>query len=89
MLLLYGSAIVNESMLTGESIPQIKNSIRKMENLRDLILDTKNKHKNSIIFAGTKVVTIQRNEESEPLPKNIKNPPNNGIIGLVIKKKIL
>ena len=85
MLLLYGSAIVNESMLTGESIPQIKNSIRKIENLRDLILDTKNKHKNSIIFAGTKVVTIQRNEESEPLPKNIKNPPNNGIIGLVIK----
>ena len=69
----YGDlAIVDESMFTGDNFPKIKESVRKMENLRDLILDTKNKHKNSIIFAGTKVVTIQRNEESEPLPKNIK-----------------
>ena len=86
MLLLSGSAIVNESMLTGESIPQIKDSIIKMKKLQNLILDVKNKHKNSIIFAGTKIVKAERNEEYEPLPKNVKTaPPNNGAICLVIK----
>ena len=86
MLLLSGSVIVNESMLTGESVPQIKDSVTKMDYLKDLILDTKLKHKNSIIFAGTKVVKTERSEEHEPLPKNVKtSPPDNGAICLVIK----
>ena len=86
MLLLSGSALVDESMLTGETIPQIKNSVTKMENLKNFILDVKYKHKNSVIFSGTKVAKIERNKENEPLPKNIKiAPPDNGIICLVIK----
>jgi len=86
MLLLSGSVIVNESMLTGESVPQIKDSVTKMDYLKDLILDTKLKHKNSIIFAGTKVVKTERNEEHEPLPKNVTTaPPDRGAICLVIK----
>ena len=85
MLLLSGSAIVDESMLTGEIIPQLKNSIAKMEHLKDFILDIKYKHKNSIIFAGTKVAKIERNKE-ELLPEYIKiPPPDKGIICLVIK----
>ncbi len=75
MLLLSGSIIVNESMLTGESVPQIKDSVTKMDYLKDLILDTKLKHKNSIIFAGTKVVKTERNEEHEPLKKNVTTVP--------------
>ena len=86
ILLLSGSAIVDESLLTGESIPQIKESAKKMEHLKNLILDSKNKHKNSIIFSGTKVVKIEKNDEYEKLPKNIKTPPpDKGIIGLIIK----
>ena len=86
MLLLSGSVIVNESMLTGESVPQIKDSVIKMDHLNNFILDTKDKHKNSIIFAGTKVVKAERNEEYETLPKNVKiPPPDNGAICLVIK----
>ena len=57
-----------------------------MDYLRDLVLDTKLKHKNSIIFAGTKVVKTERNEEHEPLPTNVKSaPPDKGAICLVIK----
>ena len=86
MLLLSGSVIVNESMLTGESIPQIKDSITKMDYSQDDILDIKYTHKNSIIFAGTKVVKTERDEEKEPLPKNVKiAPPDGGVICLVIK----
>ena len=86
MLILSGSVNVNESMLNGESVPQIKESIMKMEYLQNSNLDIKNKHKNSIIFAGTKVLKAERNEENEPLPKNIKMPPpSNGAICLVIK----
>ena len=86
MLLLSGNIIVNESMLTGESVPQIKDSITKMEHLQSILLDTKYKHKNSIIFAGTKVVKSERNEENESLPKNVKiSPPDKGSICMVIK----
>ena len=86
MLLLSGSVIVNESMLTGESVPQIKDSVTKMDYLKDLVLDTKLKHKNSIIFAGTKVVKTERSDEHEPLPKNVTTaPPDKGAICLVIK----
>ena len=86
MLLLSGNVIVNESMLTGESIPQIKDSVIKMDHLRNLFLDTKFKHKHLVIFAGTKVVKAERNGEYEPLPKNVKTvPPDNGAICLVIR----
>ena len=86
MLILSGSVNVNESMLNGESAPQIKDSIMKMEYLQKSYLDMKNKHKNSIIFAGTKVLKAERNEENEPLPENVKIPPPiNGAICLVIK----
>ena len=85
MIILTGSAIVNESMLNGESIPQIKDSISKMEQLQNYYLDIKNKHKKLIIFAGTKVVKIEKNER-KLLPKNVKSqPPDKGIICLVIK----
>ena len=86
MLILTGSVIVNESMLTGEGVPQIKDSITKMEHLHELNFDSKYKHKNLIIFAGTKVVKTEVNEDNEPLPKNVKiPPPDKGVICLVIK----
>ena len=86
MLLLCGSAIVNEAMLTGESVPQIKDSVTKLDYEHDKILDIKLHHKNCILFAGTKVVKVSKNEENEKLPEGIKEyPPNNGVICMVIK----
>lgn len=87
MLILCGSAIVNEAMLTGESIPQIKNSLMKIDNEYENILDHKSQHKNSILFAGTKVVKSQSaTEENEPLPPKVAlPPPDRGCICLVLK----
>ena len=87
MLILSGSAIVNESMLTGESIPQIKESINKVEHEHNSTFDYKSKHKNCVLFSGTKIVKISSStEECEELPTNVKSlPPDDGCVCLVLK----
>ena len=46
--------MVNESILTGESIPLIKDSIVNLD--ENEILDIKKKHKNNILYSGTEVL---------------------------------
>ncbi|CAG9772733.1 unnamed protein product [Ceutorhynchus assimilis] len=58
-VLLSGSCIVNESMLTGESVPITKTSLDHHETLYDLKEDA-----NHTLFCGTKVIqTRARNNE--------------------------
>jgi len=87
MVILSGSVIVNEAMLTGESVPQIKDSLNKYEYEIDKIFDPKAKHKQSVIFAGTKVVkAVATYKEGENLPENITSPPpDDGAICMVFK----
>ncbi|KAJ1798874.1 putative cation-transporting ATPase 1 [Coemansia sp. RSA 2399] len=56
VILLEGSCIVNEAMLSGESTPQLKEPIL----LRDPtdILDMEGEDKNSMLFGGTKVLQV-------------------------------
>lgn len=85
LLLLSGSVISNEAMLTGESIPQIKDSIGKMEEKLELIYDPKSAHKPCTLYAGTTIIKASR-EEEDTLPEQIKsNPPDNGCLCLVVK----
>eukprot|EP00873_Tetraselmis_striata_P014222 jgi/Tetstr1/434486/TSEL_023578.t1 len=49
-LILGGNAVVNESTLTGESIPQMKGSLHDME---DRALDVDNRDKIHVLFSGT------------------------------------
>ena len=84
-VILSGSCIVDESILTGESIPLIKdtiyNNIDKSE-----ILDMKSKHKNNILFCGTEVLQSSGIAENQKLPAFIKTqPPNSGAIAYVLR----
>ncbi|KAJ2802748.1 putative cation-transporting ATPase 1, partial [Coemansia furcata] len=57
VILLEGTCIVNEAMLSGESTPQLKESIQ----LRDGTdhLDMEGADKNSMLFGGTKVLQVE------------------------------
>ena len=52
LILLNGSCVINESMLTGESIPIIKSALPYNNNLYNINADGKQ----STLFAGTKCI---------------------------------
>jgi len=82
-IILSGTCVVNESILTGESIPQIKDSIDGVDEDKEN-LDIKNKHKNNILFCGTEV--IQTFADPNKLPKNItQKPPVPCVIGYALR----
>ncbi|KAJ2495581.1 putative cation-transporting ATPase 1, partial [Coemansia sp. RSA 2049] len=65
VILLEGSCIANEAMLSGESTPQLKEPIQ----LRDGadILDMEGEDKNSMLFGGTKVLQVEAPSENSRL----------------------
>ncbi|KAH0826496.1 hypothetical protein J3R83DRAFT_5501 [Lanmaoa asiatica] len=54
ILLAHGTCIVNEAMLSGESIPLLKESIQLLD-ASDKV-DVDGAHKNEVLFSGTKVL---------------------------------
>lgn len=86
MLLVEGSAIVNEAMLSGESTPLLKDSIQLRPG--DATIDTEGLDKNAFLWGGTKVLQITHGNPDVEKPKlasGVPAPPDNGAMAVVMK----
>lgn len=83
LLLLRGSAVVNEASLTGESVPQMKEGLVDSEAGEHLSM--KNKHKMNVAYAGTKMLQCKGDDGSSQLYPRIPVPPDNGCVCFVLR----
>lgn len=84
LLLLSGTTIVNEAMLSGESTPLLKESIE----LRDGHdrLDVNGTERNSVVFGGTKVLqTMSPDPATSVYAKEGMTPPDGGALCCVLR----
>lgn len=79
MLLLDGSVVVNEALLTGESVPQIKEPLDSSRG-NDRI-EIRGRDKSSIIFGGTNIVVTKPGYRYRNFPP----PPDNGARAFVYR----
>lgn len=78
LVLINGTAIVNEAMLSGESTPLLKESIQLRPAQDELQLDGQDK--NSVLYGGTKV--LQVTSAKNP---HVPAPPDGGALAVVGK----
>lgn len=89
VVLLQGTAVVDEALLTGESVPQIKSTIQEMASPTEHL--SVKEHKQSILFGGTVLVshtTVGGNGDTNntttdntiPSP-----PPDGGVVGFALR----
>ncbi|KAI9649910.1 putative cation-transporting ATPase 1 [Ciborinia camelliae] len=86
MILVEGSAIVNEAMLSGESTPLLKDSVQLRPG--DAVLEPEGLDKNAFLYGGTKVLQITHGNTEEERPKiasGVPSPPDNGAMAIVVK----
>ena len=62
LILLQGSCIVNEAMISGESTPLLKESIEDSDGTE--LIDMSDSDRNHVLFGGTKVLQIHTNSPS-------------------------
>lgn len=79
ILLIHGTCIVNEAMLSGESTPLLKESIQLLE--PDAKLDVDGAHKNAVLFSGTKILQAGT---SGTMQSPIETP-DGGCLGVVLR----
>jgi manganese-transporting P-type ATPase len=86
MLLVEGSVIVNEAMLSGESTPLLKDSIQLRP--ADARLEPEGLDKTAFLYGGTKVLQVTHGNSEEEKPKLVSGvppPPDNGAMAIVVK----
>lgn len=77
MVVLDGSCIANEAMLSGESTPQLKEAItgREPDEVFSYSVD-----KNNMLYGGTKILQVTSPNQDRPLL-----PPDNGAVAYVVR----
>ncbi|PVF98731.1 putative calcium-transporting ATPase [Serendipita vermifera] len=98
LLLLQGTVIVNEAMLSGESTPLLKESIELQDPNTKLSIDDGGIHKNCVLFSGTKPLQVtaasaiaQSNGSAEPsraatpLKSALPTTPDGGALCAVLR----
>ena len=89
MILISGTAIVNEAMLSGESTPLLKDSVVLRPG--DAVIDLDGVDKNAIVHGGTKVLQITHHTPGpdDPPPvvnkSGVKPPPDGGALAVVTR----
>lgn len=88
MILISGTAIVNEAMLSGESTPLLKDSIALRPGEADV--DVEGLDKNAVLYGGTKVLQITHNTSNPDDPplenkSGVRPPPDNGALAVVTR----
>lgn len=90
MLLIEGTAIVNEAMLSGESTPLLKDSIQLRPG--DAVIEPEGLDKNAFLYGGTKVLQITHSNASSETPEStpapatgVPQPPDNGALAVIVK----
>lgn len=90
LILVEGSAIVNEAMLSGESTPVLKDSIQLRP--ADALIEPEGLDKNAFLWGGTKVLQVQHGAASEDaldtvqqVKSGVPPAPDNGALAIVIK----
>lgn len=89
LLLLSGSCITNEAMLSGESTPQLKDSInlRKSGEIFNIFDD-----KSHVLFGGTRILQVtpavgleNKSHQTQSARIPLLQAPNNGCVAVVIR----
>ncbi|GAB7359018.1 hypothetical protein MBLNU230_g5091t1 [Neophaeotheca triangularis] len=90
MLLVEGSAIVNEAMLSGESTPVLKDSVQLRPG--EARIEPEGLDKNAFLWGGTKVLQVTHGttgEDGEDTKQTLKSgvppPPDKGALAVVTK----
>jgi cation-transporting ATPase 13A1 len=90
MILLEGSAIVNEAMLSGESTPVLKESIQLRPG--EARIEPEGLDKNAFLWGGTKVLQVSHGNTAEDdantvsrLSSGVPPPPDKGAVAVVSK----
>lgn len=90
MLLVEGTAIVNEAMLSGESTPLLKDSVQLRPG--NVAIEPEGLDKNAFLYGGTKVLQITHPSTSEEaagsvqtLTSGVPPPPDNGAMAVIVK----